>query len=243
MAYYDQQQFDVRCEWGSQGLSNLAPSSIVIIVDVLSFTTSVEIAVSQGVTVFPFPSGQDEAPAYAVERNAQLAGHRSSAPGKLTLSPASLTEATAGTRLVLPSPNGSALSFQAADNGATVIAGCLRNASALAAFVSATGSSITVIPAGERWPDRTLRPAFEDMIGAGAIISKVQGTRSPEAQAAVPAFEESQSHLLERLQACSSGFELIERGFERDVELAAQLNVSQTVPMLEVDAFVAAKAN
>lgn len=238
MAYYDQQQFDVRCEWGSQGLSNLAPSSIVIIVDVLSFTTSVEIAVGRGVTVFPYPSGQDEAPAYADERNAQLAGKRSAAPGVLSLSPASLTEATAGMRLVLPSPNGSALSFRAADNGATVIAGCLRNASAVAAFVAATGGSLTVIPAGERWPDGSLRPAFEDMIGAGAIINGVQGKRSPEAQAAVAAFEEAEPNLPERLQVCSSGDELIERGFRRDVELAAQLNVSKTVPLLEGDAFI-----
>jgi 2-phosphosulfolactate phosphatase len=44
--------------------------------------------------------------------------------------------------------------------------------------------------------------------------------------------------MIESLRNCSSGRELIDRGFERDVELAAELNVSETVPVLKKDAFV-----
>lgn len=242
MSVYDRQQFDVRCEWGSQGLSSLAPSDVVVIVDVLSFSTSVEIAVTRGVTVFPYPSDRESPAGYADERSALLAEKRSAEPGVLSLSPSSLVDAAAGTRLVLPSPNGSALSFQAANSGARVIAGCLRNASAVAALAAANGGSVAVIPAGERWPDGSLRPAFEDMVGAGAIIRGLPGRRSPEAQSAVAAFEDAQPELAERLRDCSSGRELIERGFAADVELAAQLNVSQVVPVLEDDAFVGVPA-
>ncbi len=242
MAFYDQHQFDVRSEWASQGLANLAASDVVVIVDVLSFTTSVEIAVSRGVTVFPYPLGMNGAGEYAGERDAQLAQKRSAEPGSLSLSPASLVNAEPGTRLVLPSPNGSALSFQTADGGAKVVAGCLRNASAVAAWASAQGSSVAVIPAGERWEDRSLRPAFEDLIGAGAIVRQLAGKRSPEAQSAVAAFEDTLPELADRMRACSSGLELIERGFSQDVELASQLDVSTTVPLLENDSFVDAAA-
>ena len=38
--FYAQTEFDIRCEWGMQGLEKLATiSNIVIIVDVLSFST------------------------------------------------------------------------------------------------------------------------------------------------------------------------------------------------------------
>ncbi len=238
MPYSDQSQFDVRSEWGAQGLDALAECAVVIIVDVLSFTTSVEIAVSRGATVFPYPLGADGAAEYAAQRNAIVAHKRSEIPGQMSLSPASLEQAQPGTRLVLPSPNGSALSVQARDSGATVIAASLRNASAVAAMAANAGGPIAVIPAGERWEDRSLRPAYEDAIGAGAVISRLPGSRSPEAQLLVAAFNEARPRLASLIHDCASGRELRDRGFSRDVELASQLDVSETVPVLHENAYI-----
>ena len=42
--------------------------------------------------------------------------------------------------------------------------------------------ALHVIPAGELWPDGGLRPAIEDLLGAGAIIHHLDLPCSPEAQ-------------------------------------------------------------
>ena len=94
------------------------------------------------------------------------------------------------------------------------------------------------MPAGEQSPDGSLRPAIEDLIGAGAILTQLSGRRSPEANIATGAFEHVEDHLLEQLLLSSSGRELVERGFERDVELSAELNVSGLVAVLKGEAFV-----
>jgi 2-phosphosulfolactate phosphatase len=235
--FFDQQEFDIRCEWGEHGVTALAPiSDIVIIVDVLSFSTSVEIAVHQGAMVFPYPWKDDRAAVFAASVNAELADPKRS-PGSLSLSPHSLLRIRSGTRLVLPSPNGATLALAARPT--PVLAGCLRNARAVARVAKKYGSKIAVIPAGERWQnDHSLRPAFEDLIGAGAIISYLRGKLSPEATGALAAFREARSRLDEQLFQCSSGKELIERGFPEDVHLAARLNVSDSVPIFVEDAFV-----
>ncbi|MEZ4729611.1 MAG: hypothetical protein R3E79_20980 [Caldilineaceae bacterium] len=50
---FAQADFDIRCEWGLQGVTQLAPiSDMVIIVDVFSFTTCVEIATQPGRALF-----------------------------------------------------------------------------------------------------------------------------------------------------------------------------------------------
>lgn len=93
-------------------------------------------------------------------------------------------------RLVLPSPNGSAI---ASATAGTVVAACLRNATAVARWLgfrlADSGTAVTVIAAGERWPDGSLRPALEDLLGAGALLSALcAGTgisASPEAIAPV----------------------------------------------------------
>ncbi len=79
------------------------------------------------------------------------------------------------------------------------------------------------------WEDGALRQSFEDWVGAGAIIRALSGNCSPEARLAAGAFDDVRDCLRQSLRACSSGKELIERGFAEDVELAAEFNVSNSV--------------
>jgi 2-phosphosulfolactate phosphatase len=201
--FYDQSQFAIRCEWGERGVSVLAGiSDVVVIVDVLSFSTCVDIATGRGATVFPYRWKDSSCADFAAARNAIVAVSRGSR-GEFSLSPASLLNIPAGTRLVLPSPNGAALSF-CTGNTAT-ICGCLRNCAAVANHASQLGKKIAVIPAGERWEDGSLRPSVEDLIVAGAIIRHLDGKRSPEADAAVAAFEKASADIAGWLRNCAFG--------------------------------------
>jgi len=233
-----QTEYELRCEWGARGAAELAQSSdVVIVVDVLSFSTAVDIAVSNGAMVFPYGTPDDSLEDYARQRAARVAQKIRTSHG-YSLSPSSLTGIEASCRLVLPSPNGGALSL--ATGSTTTLTACLRNATAVARAASNCGVTIAVIPAGERWPDGSLRPSLEDWLGAGAVLAALPGRPSPEAQAAVSAFRERRNGLARALRDCYSGQELIERGFASDVELAAQLDVSQSVPRLRDGAYTGA---
>ena len=231
---FDQSEYNIRCEWGEKGVALLAPiSDVVIIVDVLSFSTSVEVATAQGATVYPYRWKDETANDFANSVEAEVADVNNRRG--YSLSPASLQALPPGTRLVLPSPNGSSLSLS---TGSTLtIAGCLRNCRAIAESAMTKGANIAVIPAGERWEDGTLRPCVEDLIGAGAIVSYLHGKLSPEARVARAAFEGASSNLLEQLQSCSSGKEKASRGEAKDVIIASELNISACVPMLIESAY------
>ena len=169
---------------------------------------------------------------------ARTKGRRSRRPA------CSTSRRTAGS--CCPSPNGSSIAFAAVEGGVTalhggvaVIAGCLRNATAVARYVR-DFERIGVVPAGERWGDGSLRPAYEDLVGAGAVIDRIAArdlsvVLTPEAEAAAIAFR-----ALRPLEQCPSGQELVERGFAEDVRIASQLDVSDVVPRLTEGRFVAA---
>jgi 2-phosphosulfolactate phosphatase len=211
----------------------------VIVVDVLSFSTCVDIASGRGAAIFPYPWKDSTASEFAAAQKAELAGPRGEA--RYSLSPASFLDVPSGFRCVLPSPNGARLSLRAETTGAIVLAGCLRNAGAVARAAQRLGSTFNVCPAGEQWPDGSLRPSIEDWLGAGVILRLLPGAKSPEAAAAIVAFESAQNNLREVLEASSSGRELVERGFPQDLELAAQFNVSEHVPKLEGRSFIAVR--
>ncbi len=226
---------DIRCEWGERGLAELAADSdVIVIVDVLSFSTCVDVATARGAMIFPFGWKDAASREFAEAHGALLAGSRKE-PG-FSLSPASLLAIPPRTRLVLPSVNGSELSL--AVGTTPTFAGCLRNAAAVASAATKVGRRVAVIPAGERWPDRSLRPALEDWLGAGAIVDGLGGSLSPESQAARDAYRSTTGRLKELLEQCTSAQELIARGYVSDVRLASELNVSRCVPRLVSGAYV-----
>jgi 2-phosphosulfolactate phosphatase len=231
-------RIQARCEWGPSAARLLAPESdVIVIVDVLSFSTCVDVAVSRGGRVFPYQPDAPGASTFAEERRAHLALPRGQ--GRFSLSPMTFRDLEPGESVVLPSPNG-AMAALSATTG-LVLAGCLRNALAIA-NACAGKRRILVVPAGERWPDGSLRPCLEDWLGAGAILSHLSGDPAGEARAAIAAFRELEAELPDALRSCMCGRELIERGYQEDVEIAADLGSSSTVPMYDGEAFVGESA-
>jgi 2-phosphosulfolactate phosphatase len=233
------QRLNVDCQWGMNGLRAIAAGNTVVIVDVLSFSTSTTVGVRNGATILPCEWNDERAAALAAEEGAELASKRGR--GRFTLAPASLREAPAGLRLVLPSPNGSTLAWAAQGlPAAAIVVGCFRNATAVARWASKQGQDVAVIAAGERWEDGTIRFAIEDWIGAGAIISRLSGNRSAEAEAAAASFERLRHSIHATLANCPSGRELIDSGYPDDIDLASELDADAVVPLLAGNAFTLA---
>lgn len=243
---FGQAGYGTRFEWGPVGAERIAADvACLVVVDVLSFTTSVTVAVELGTRVLPYRWRDATAAAFAEEAGASLAvGRRAvTKASPWSLSPAALRRAPATPRLVLPSPNGSAI--DAAAGTATVVAGCLRNASAVGRWLAVHGYGTTecpvgVIASGERWPDDSLRPALEDLLGAGAVIASVRwhggGTCSPEAVMAADCFLTS-SEARSAVTASSSGRELAVEGFAEDIVIATELDACAAVPVLAAGSF------
>jgi 2-phosphosulfolactate phosphatase len=275
--WHSQDGHVVRLEWGPTGAEALTRYAVqsgagvtAVVIDVLSFTTCVSVAADAGITVHPYRWNDDSAGAHAERLGATLAMARSQARATasgdpahsrapISLSPKSIRDASGVTDLVLPSPNGSTISQLLADAGADVIAASLRNRTAVAAWivrqmVAARGRhpAVILVPAGERWPDDSLRPAIEDLWGAGAVIAAIVQRLehqagplllSPEAGAAMAAwlFVEGGGGDVDAVRTAlsrtASGRELIDRGWPDDVSIAAELDTSTAVPRLREGAF------
>ena len=245
-----QASFTYRFDWGLSGLRALAPGAdLVVVVDVLRFTTAVCTALEAGASVIPYSWNDAGAPAFAAANGAVLAGRHEE--GGVSLSPTDMLALAPDARVVLPSPNGAALAHAAVQHGARrVMAGCLRNATATASFaLRSIGSrgSVAVIAAGERWgaADGPLRPAVEDFLGAGAILAALDPSGaisspccSPDARAARAAFLDARPRLYDHLRRSTSGLELTARGWDDDVAVSAALDVTDVVAELVDGVFI-----
>ncbi|TAM69526.1 MAG: phosphosulfolactate phosphohydrolase [Microbacteriaceae bacterium] len=246
-----QSRYEVRFDWAVEGLNSIAPDAgVIVVVDAISFTTTIELAVAHGLAVLPH-SGQGSAADAAGAAGAALGKPRGE-PG-VSLSPSSITpESVAGiaplTRVLMPSLNGSRVCASAAVFGVPVVAATLRNRTAVARWILSqqaergTRLRVAIVAAGEVRADGTTRFCVEDLLTAGAVVDALATVGidycSPEAAAACAAYTglaRATGHLL---TASVSGQQLIEDGQRADVELAAQLDVSDTVPVLRDGAFV-----
>ncbi len=237
---HGQSSFRLRMEWGPTGAEAVAADAdVVVVIDVLSFTTTLTVAVERGIRVYPFRWKDERATAYAAERDAVLAVGRSVRTG-VSLSPVSVRAAVGVERLVLPSPNGSTICLGLAESGITVVGASLRNRTAVARWLP-PGARVAVVGAGERWPDGSLRPAVEDLWGAGAVLAALVDLGatdlSPEARVAEQAFRAVAPRIADELRACSSGRELVDGGFGADVDIAAELDDTDVVPVLQAGCF------
>jgi len=239
----------VHLEWGAVGARLAAErGDVVVVVDVLSFSTSVTIAVGRGLRCLVVPGpllaelgGPDVVAARFGVRSA--ATKRTPGPDRLSLSPASLLTVEPGADLLVTSLNGAAV-VAAAAAAPRVLVGCLRNASAVARIAvdtlrAGTAGRVSVVACGEQWttitdgrPDaQGLRPGTEDWVGAGLICERLAraGLRlSSEARLAAAAMGDL-GVVAGLVAETVSARELTHRGFASDVALAIAVDVDSAV--------------
>lgn len=231
----EQPRSGVRFDWGLAGATRLSGAAVVV-VDVLSFTTAVTVAVEADTRVYPYRWRDASAAGFAAQVGAELAVGRSQVTESTpwSLSPAALRAAPPTPALVLPSPNGSTIT--AAVRAPMVAAGCVRNARAVGRSLAARGYGtaerpVLVIAAGEHWPDGAFRPALEDYLGAGLVVAALgDADLSPEAAAARACA--TGTDVAAAIAGCASGRELVDAGFGEDVAVATEIGSTDVVPVL-----------
>lgn len=84
------------------------------------------------------------------------------------------------------------------------------------------------------WPDDSLHPAVEDLMGAGMLISEIKAISTHialgiDAAVALASYRSFAEQLVELAKSSASGRELIDAEFADDVNIACELNESRSV--------------
>lgn len=226
---FAQEAYQVRFEWGVAGLQRLAASDVVVVVDVLGFSTTVTDAAARGDAIALVAAGSG-----AVGGSGADAGS-GAGPGSVILG------------------SGASVAAAAEASGALVLVGCLRNAAAVARAVLAwqvqrgARTSIAVIAVGEpaAAAGGGLRFAVEDQLGAGAVIDALADLgidhSSPEAAVTGESFRALRGAVRHLVTASGSGRERAAAvgGTDpaADVRRAAELDAETAVPVLRDGVF------
>lgn len=242
---FNQSPYQCRMDWGERGTIEASNRrDIIVVVDILSFSTTITGAVHHGAIVYPFPKvGDIKKFGELVDAEVCLGRVEAQVAGAPSLSATSFNESHKGKRFVLSSRNG-ATCVKASKQDTNILIGSFLNVSSVANVVNKiqkeTNLNVTVIACGERWRNtndesRELRPSIEDYLGAGAILEKLNGTKSPEAKVCIGAFQNAKSNLSELINDSSSGRELIDMGYPEDVNFSCQVDLFKDVPILTKD--------
>lgn len=206
---FDQSRYQVRMEWGVSGLERAAASDIVVVVDVLRFSSTVARRIAAGDPVAL------DADAHAVSLNGAAVAARAADSAAVVLL-------------------GALVSARAV--AAAVMAEQQRLAARTSILVIAAGELSSREPGAAlrvAVEDLLGAGAIVDALGALGIDHT-----SPEAAAAGEAFRGLRPALRHLLTASGSGQELIDRGLRDDVLAAAQVDTVSSAPVLRDGVFV-----
>lgn len=208
---FDQSRYQVRFEWGAAGLDRLALADVVVVVDVLRFSTTVADRVGAGESV-PL----DEA-AHAVSLNGAAVAAHAAATGA-TVFLGCLRNAAATARAVLAE--------QVRRGGRTSIA-----------VIAAGELASRDVGAALRFAveDQLGAGAVIDALGALGVDHT-----SPEAAAACESFRGLRGAVRHLLTASGSGQELLDRDARDEVLHAAQTDAVAVAAVLRDGVFTAA---
>ncbi|NJD68225.1 MAG: 2-phosphosulfolactate phosphatase [Candidatus Methylomirabilota bacterium] len=224
-----------------------APDRAVAVIDVIRATTTITVALHHGCAgVIPVRTiSEARTLARELGRSALLAGERGAekvAGFELGNSPAEYgRERITGKTVVLTTTNGTR-TFQAVSGAQAIIACSFLNVSAAARWLIGTGRDVLIVCAGRRG-----RFCVEDAVGSGMLIDRVlsisRGSAecSDAAGAAHRLFTTDRGDLLGMLRSCAWGREIIRQGFGADLEICAQVDLTDIVPVMRNGRLVAGR--
>lgn len=207
---FDQSTYQVRVEWGPAGLARLAPADVVVVVDVLRFSSRVTAELEEGADRVLL-----DAAAHDVSLNGAAVAAAARQSGAVVLL-GCLRNASAVADAVLAEQH---------RRGA-------RTSVAIIAAGERLGRDTEELRVAVE--DQFGAGAIVDALGARGVDHT-----SPEAAAAGEAFRALRGALRHLLTASGSGRELIDRGLREDVLAAAAVDAASVVPVLRDGAFTA----
>ncbi len=235
--------YQCHLEWGYAGIPPAVDRrDVLVIIDTLSFSTSVVTGVHNQGVIQPLPDLEDF-DQHGLAADIEVAVHRHEVPdkGQFSLSPLTYDRDLTGQTIVLWSLNGGTCCLMDR-NASAVIVGALVNATAVAGTIrllinSGRAVGVTILACGEHYPDpkkarETLRFAIEDYLGTGAILAGLDIDKSPEAVVCERAYLQSKHDLTSLIWHSTSGRELRDMGFPDDVRFATRIDRYNTVPVL-----------
>ncbi len=213
-------------------------SKSVVVIDVLRATSVIVHGISQGaLEILPVNTVEDafQIVKHFPEGTALLGGERGSRKVQgfdLGNSPREYIAAkVSGRRVILTTTNGTK-AFHSVSSGKEVMTGSFFNIRAIARRCLDLGNDLLIFPSGDEGGF-----SLEDTVCGGMLIDRIL----MEAQRPVVLTDASRSALIlyqrfkenpvEAFRLSTHGMDLIERGFEEDLDYCAQVDLTDIVPV------------
>jgi 2-phosphosulfolactate phosphatase len=222
-----------------------AAGRAAVVIDVIRASTTITIALHHGCAgIVPARTLREaRAMALTIGDGALVAGERAAAKmagAQLGNSPGEYArERIEGRIVVLTTTNGTR-AFRAIEGAQDVVACAFLNVSATARWLRRAGADVLIVCAG-----RNGHFCFEDAVGGGMLIDRLSriSNRSLElsdaARAAHLLYSANQGNLLEVLRGCEWGRDITRKGFGADLEICAQVDLTDVVPVMREGRLVA----
>jgi len=217
-------------------------NSIVVVIDILRATSSIVYGIDNGAEAIIPVSQVEECLDYA-GKGYLLAAERNGAVVEgydFGNSPFSyVAEKVKGKKIVLTTTNGTKALHMASSRAHQVVVGSFLNLSALCSWLKIQDRNVLLLCSG--WKDNF---NLEDTLFAGAVVSELHqdfDLFDDSCVAAEDLYAMAKADLRAYLHKSSHSHRLAQLNIEEDVKFCLQLNLCQTIPVLDGKQLIALK--
>jgi 2-phosphosulfolactate phosphatase len=233
---------------GRDLLRRSAAGRSAVVIDIIRASTTITMALHHGCAgIIPARTLREaRAVALALGDGALVAGERAAARmagADLGNSPAEYRqERVEGKTIVLTTSNGTR-AIRAIGGARDVVTCAFLNVSATARWLRRAGPDVLIVCAGQRG-----RFCLEDAVGGGMLIDRLSRASDrplvlgDAARAAHQLYAANRGNLFEVLRGCEWGRDIARKGFGADLEICAQVDLTDVVPAMRNGRLVGERA-